>query len=108
MSAAHGFDVGLPFLPGDGYDGRESAKVHLPPRWFIRLFWIRRVYAWTGGRIGLWRPRPGRWGTLRITTIGRRTGREHAVVVGYFEDGPNLVTLAMKAGVTPNRPGGST
>ena len=30
-----------------------------------------------------------------LTTIGRRTGRERTVVVGYFEDGPNLVTLAM-------------
>lgn len=32
---------------------------------------------------------------MRLTTIGRRTGRERRVVVGYFEDGPNLVTMAM-------------
>jgi deazaflavin-dependent oxidoreductase (nitroreductase family) len=32
---------------------------------------------------------------MRITTIGRRTGRSRAVIVGYFEDGPNLVTMAM-------------
>lgn len=32
---------------------------------------------------------------MRLTTIGRRTGSEHAVIVGYFEDGANLVTLAM-------------
>jgi deazaflavin-dependent oxidoreductase (nitroreductase family) len=32
---------------------------------------------------------------MRLTTIGRRTGRERSVVVGYFEDGPNLVTMAM-------------
>jgi deazaflavin-dependent oxidoreductase (nitroreductase family) len=44
---------------------------------------------------GLWRPKPGGWGTLRLTTIGRRTGRARAVIVGYFEDGPNLVTMAM-------------
>ena len=49
----------------------------------------------TSGRVGLWRPKPGKWGALRLTTIGRRTGREHAVMVGYFEDGANLVTLAM-------------
>jgi deazaflavin-dependent oxidoreductase (nitroreductase family) len=69
----------------------------LPPRWFIHLFWIahRRVYRLSGGRFGLWRPKPGKWGTLRLTTIGRKTGREHAVIVGYFEDGPNYVTLAM-------------
>jgi deazaflavin-dependent oxidoreductase (nitroreductase family) len=32
---------------------------------------------------------------MRLTTIGRRTGRARAVMVGYFEDGPNLVTMAM-------------
>ncbi len=72
-------------------------KARLPPRWFIRLFWIthRRLYRLTGGRLGLWRPKPGGWGTMRLTTIGRRTGRARGVIVGYFEDGPNLVTMAM-------------
>ena len=28
-------------------------------------------------------------------TVGRRSGKERAVILGYFEDGPNLVTLAM-------------
>jgi F420H(2)-dependent quinone reductase len=32
---------------------------------------------------------------LRLTTTGRRTGRPHGVIVGYFEDGANLVTMAM-------------
>jgi deazaflavin-dependent oxidoreductase (nitroreductase family) len=75
----------------------KPAKVRLPPRWFIRLFWIthRRLYRWTGGRLGLWRPKPGGWGAMRLTTVGRRTGRARAVIVGYFEDGPNLVTMAM-------------
>jgi deazaflavin-dependent oxidoreductase (nitroreductase family) len=45
--------------------------------------------------MGLWRPTAGRWGTARVTTIGRRTGRPRSVIVGYVEDGPNLVTLAM-------------
>jgi len=49
----------------------------------------------TGDRFGLWRPKPGGWGTLRLTTTGRRTGRSREVVVGYFEDGPHLVTMAM-------------
>ena len=31
---------------------------------------------------------------MRLTSIGRRTGRVRAVFVGSFEDGPNLVTLA--------------
>jgi deazaflavin-dependent oxidoreductase (nitroreductase family) len=76
---------------------QKSGKVRLPPRWFIRVFWMahRRVYRWTGGRLGLWRPKPGRWGTVRLNTVGRRTGRSHAVIVGYYEDGANLVTMAM-------------
>jgi deazaflavin-dependent oxidoreductase (nitroreductase family) len=32
---------------------------------------------------------------MRLTTIGRRTGRERSAILGYYEDGPNLVTLAM-------------
>ena len=81
------------------YDMSElkSKTARLPPRWFIRLFWIihRGVYRATKGRFGLWRPKPGRWGAMCVRTIGRRTGRVHPVVLGYFEDGPNLVTMAM-------------
>jgi F420H(2)-dependent quinone reductase len=75
----------------------KPEKARLPPRWFIRLFWIthRRLYRLTGGRLGLWRPKPGRWGTMRLHTIGRRTGQTRAVIVGYYDDGPNLVTMAM-------------
>jgi deazaflavin-dependent oxidoreductase (nitroreductase family) len=32
---------------------------------------------------------------MRITTIGRRSGQPREAIVGYFEDGSNLVTLAM-------------
>jgi len=32
---------------------------------------------------------------MRVASVGRRTGQTHAVMVGYFEDGPNLVTMAM-------------
>ncbi len=32
---------------------------------------------------------------MRLTTTGRRTGRQHSVILGYLEDGPNLTTLAM-------------
>jgi deazaflavin-dependent oxidoreductase (nitroreductase family) len=32
---------------------------------------------------------------MRVTTIGRRSGSERSVILGYLEDGPNLVTLAM-------------
>lgn len=76
----------------------ESAKkARVPPRWFVLLAWYthRGLYRITRGRVGLWRPKPGRWGTLRLTTVGRRSGEERSVMLGYFEDGPNLVTLAM-------------
>jgi deazaflavin-dependent oxidoreductase (nitroreductase family) len=53
------------------------------------------VYRLTGGRIGLWPARANRWGTLRLTTIGRRSGKERCVILGYLEDGPALVTMAM-------------
>jgi deazaflavin-dependent oxidoreductase (nitroreductase family) len=32
---------------------------------------------------------------MRLTTIGRRSGSERRAILGYFEDGPNLVTMAM-------------
>jgi len=78
-------------------DGQETKAPWLPPRWFIRLAWSvhRGLYRVTGSRVGLWRPREHRWGTLRLTTTGRRTGQQRSVILAYFEDGPNLVGVAM-------------
>jgi len=75
----------------------SKVEPRLPPRWLIRLFWFahRRLCRLTGGRVGLWRPKTNGWGALRLTTVGRRTGLERSVIVGYFEDGSNLVTMAM-------------
>lgn len=75
----------------------RSGSARLPPRWFIVAFWHthRALVNVTGGRLGLWRPKPGRWGALRLTTVGRRSGRPRAVLVGYFVDGDNFVTMAM-------------
>jgi deazaflavin-dependent oxidoreductase (nitroreductase family) len=56
----------------------------------------------TGGRRGLWPARPGTWGAMRLTTVGRRSGRERSAIVGYLEDGPNLVTLAMNGWSEPD------
>ena len=63
----------------------------------IRGFWgaHRRLYRWTGGRTGSGGPKRDGWGTLRLVTIGRRTGLERSVILGDIEDGPNLVTMAM-------------
>ncbi|HEY5861140.1 MAG TPA: nitroreductase/quinone reductase family protein, partial [Actinomycetota bacterium] len=75
----------------------------VPPRWFVRLAWRvhRGMYQITGGRVGLWRPKPQGWGTLHLTTTGRRTGHDREVILGYFEDGPNLVTMAMNGWADP-------
>ena len=72
-------------------------RARLQPRWFIVAFWHahRALLRATGGRIGLWRPKPGGWGTLWLTTTGRRSGMPRQVVLGYVEDGRNLVTRAM-------------
>ena len=69
----------------------------LPPRWFIRAAWaIHRAMArLTGGRKGIWGARPERWGTLWLSTVGRKSGKERRAILGYQPDGPNLVTLAM-------------
>ncbi len=32
---------------------------------------------------------------MRLKTLGRRSGQPRVAIVGYYEDGPNLVTLAM-------------
>ena len=76
----------------------ESSKPgRLPPKWFRRAAWKfhRGLYRVAGGRFGLWRPKPGGWGALRLTAIGRRSGRERSVILGYIEDGPDYVTMAM-------------
>ena len=72
-------------------------KARLPPRWVKRRAWFlhRRVYRLTRGRLGLWRPKPDGWGAMRVTVTGRRTGIDRSVILGYFEDGPALVTMAM-------------
>lgn len=36
---------------------------------------------------------------LRLDTVGRRSGEPRSVILGYFEDGPNLVTIAMNGWV---------
>jgi deazaflavin-dependent oxidoreductase (nitroreductase family) len=84
-------------------DGTSSQRRRLPPRWFIRVAWAvhRAITRLTGGRRGLWPPRPGRWGTMRLTTVGRRTGKQRSAILGYYEDGPNLVTMAMNGWGAP-------
>lgn len=81
----------------------DRRPVRLPPRWFVRLAWLthRGLYRATGGRVGLRRPKADQYGMMRLTTIGRRSGQERSVILGYFEDGPNLVTMAMNGWADP-------
>ena len=74
-----------------------GSKARVPPRWFVVTAW--HVHRWivraSGRRKGLWPPRPDKWGALRLTTRGRHSGEPRRVIVGYFEDGINLVSIAM-------------
>jgi deazaflavin-dependent oxidoreductase (nitroreductase family) len=75
---------------------KKSAS--LPPRWFIRLFWVvqRGLYSVTRGRFGLRAATADHQvGMMRLRTVGRRSGEERKAILAYFEDGPDLVTMAM-------------
>ncbi len=76
---------------------REPKAAPLPPRWFVRTAWAahRALYGLSRGRLGLRRPTTDEWGMLRLRTLGRRSGVERSAILGYFEDGSNLVTMAM-------------
>ena len=69
----------------------------LPPVWFKHAFWrVHRLLCRLSGGRFLWTPASKRgWGALRLTAIGRKSGQRRAVIIGYIEDGPNLVSMAM-------------
>jgi deazaflavin-dependent oxidoreductase (nitroreductase family) len=72
--------------------------VRVPPRFAVRTAWVlhRAILRLSGGRVGLRPPKAAEsFGMLRLTTLGRRSGQPRVAIVGYLEDGPNLVTLAM-------------
>ena len=73
------------------------------PAWLIRSIWKlhRALYRFTGGHAGLWAASSSQWGTLRLKTVGRKTGRERIAIVGFIEDGPNLVSPAMNGWLEP-------
>ena len=74
-----------------------SRTPKIPPSWLVHTAWRihRALYRLSGGRF-LWDTSNKRgWGALRMTTTGRRSGQERSVILGYVEDGANLVTVAM-------------
>lgn len=76
----------------------QQASVRVVPRPLIRIFWVlhRAAYRLTGGRFGLTQPEAGgKFGMMRLATVGRRSGKPRIAIVGYIEDGPNLGTIAM-------------
>ena len=74
------------------------------PEWLIRLIWKvhRGAYRLTAGRFGLRTPTETRWGMLRLTTVGRRSGRTRVAILGYLEDGDRLVVPAMNGWLEPD------
>lgn len=82
----------------ESVQGTEAARgARLPPRWFIRAAWVahRALFRITGGRFGLRPATETTWGMMRLKTVGRRSGQERIAILGFFEDGPNIVTMAM-------------
>jgi deazaflavin-dependent oxidoreductase (nitroreductase family) len=76
----------------------REQTVRTPPRFALRTFWLlhRAMVRLSGRRFGLSRPEAGeKFGMLRLDTRGRRSGEARRAIIGYYEDGPNLVTLAM-------------
>jgi len=70
--------------------GDAERPPKMPPAWFVHTAWRvhRALYKLSGGRF-LWTTSNKRgWGALRLTTVGRKSGRERSVIIGYLEDGP--------------------
>ena len=69
----------------------------IPPRPIVVAAWAihRALYRVLGRRRALRPVSETTWGMMRLKTIGRKSGQERAAILGYYEDGPNLVTMAM-------------
>jgi F420H(2)-dependent quinone reductase len=84
-------------------EAKSSSTPRLQPKWFIHAFWAvhRGLFRLSGGRLGLRRATADKWGMFRLTATGRRSGEQRSVILGYFEDGPNIVTMAMNGWDAP-------
>jgi deazaflavin-dependent oxidoreductase (nitroreductase family) len=95
----------IPTHPSDAPSAQSEPTHPAPqvPRWLVRTIWVlhRALYSGTGRRIGLRHPTDSRWGMLRLTSVGRRTGKGRVAILGFVEDGPDLVTPAMNGWADP-------
>jgi F420H(2)-dependent quinone reductase len=89
-------------MPASTETGRKAGG-RLPPRFVIRTAWVlhRAMLRVLGRRRALRPATETTWGMMRLTTKGRKSGRERVAILGYYEDGPNLVTMAMNGWGAP-------
>ena len=75
----------------------RNAGGGIPPRPIVLAAWVlhRAMYRVLGRRRALRPATEKTWGMMRLQTVGRKSGRQRAAILGYYEDGPNLVTMAM-------------
>ena len=87
--------------PAPPADPARPAK--LPPRWVVVGAWAihRMLYRVLGRRRALRPVTEKTWGMMRLATVGRKSGQRRTAILGYFEDGPNLVTMAMNGWGAP-------
>lgn len=81
----------------------SERRAPLPPRWVVEAAWAahRALYRILGRRRALRPVTEKTWGMMRLTTVGRKTGMRRAAILGYYQDGPNLVTMAMNGWGAP-------
>jgi len=83
---------------GAGYvELMSDGTPFLPPRTVIRFAWRvhKALYRWSGGRFGLRKYTADQEGLAELTTTGRRSGQQRKVMIAFFEDGDDYVTMAM-------------
>ena len=79
-----------------GTERTRKAGDGVPPRPIVVAAWaIHRGLYRLFGRRALRPVTETTWGMMRLKTIGRKSGKERAAILGYYTDGPNLVTMAM-------------
>lgn len=81
----------------DAHPGENQGSGFLPPRWVITTAWKihRALFRWSKGRLGLRKPNAKTYGLAQLTTTGRRSGEARSIMIGYYEDGGDFVTMAM-------------